>query len=355
MLRAAFSLLSPAGQDAPLSVLIFHRVLPAPDPLFPDEVDAARFDRVCGWIRQWFNVLPLDEAVQRLKVGQLPARAMAITFDDGYRDNCELALPILKRHDLPATFFVATGFLDGGRMWNDTIVESLRRTELPTLSVDDLLGTGHGAMPVGDAVQRRQAIDRILPIVKYRPPAERLHIASELAARASVSALPDDLMMDGEQVVQLHRAGMQIGAHTVNHPILARIGEPDVLQELMQSKADLEALTGSTVSLFAYPNGAPGTDFGEREVHAARACGFTAAVTTGWGVACSDTDLYRLPRFTPWGRTRARFALGLARNIRNGRTPNREQRTHDGMDAGAAPAALGREPVAQPARNEDAA
>jgi peptidoglycan/xylan/chitin deacetylase (PgdA/CDA1 family) len=319
MLRTAFSLLSPAGRQASLSVLIFHRVLPRPDPLFPDEVDAARFDRVCKWIKQWFNVLPLDEAVRRLGVGQLPARAMAITFDDGYRDNCELALPILKRHGLSATFFVATGYLDGGRMWNDTIVETLRCTALPTLDVDDLLGTGYGAMPLGDATQRRQAIDRILPVVKYRLPAERLRITSELTGRARVGALPDDLMMDSEQVVQLHRAGMQIGAHTVTHPILSRIAEPDVLQELSQSKAGLEALIGSTVSLFAYPNGAPGTDFGEREVQAARTCGFAAAVTTGWGVARSDTDVYRLPRFTPWGRTRARFALGLARNIRSGR------------------------------------
>lgn len=82
-MRPLFQLLSPSGARARLSVLIFHRVLPQPDPLFPDEIDAARFDAILGWLRSWFNVLPLDEAAQRLKDGSLPARAAALSFDDG--------------------------------------------------------------------------------------------------------------------------------------------------------------------------------------------------------------------------------------------------------------------------------
>ncbi|MDP1007558.1 polysaccharide deacetylase family protein, partial [Klebsiella pneumoniae] len=85
------------------------------DPLFPDEIDAARFDAILGWLRSWFNVLPLDEAAQRLKDGSLPARAAALSFDDGYADNHDIALPLLQKHGLPCSFFIATGFLDGGR------------------------------------------------------------------------------------------------------------------------------------------------------------------------------------------------------------------------------------------------
>ncbi len=72
-----------------------------------------------GWVKTWFNVMPLDAAVNALKKRNLPARAMAITFDDGYADNQVTALPILKQHGLSATFFIATGYLDGGRMWNE--------------------------------------------------------------------------------------------------------------------------------------------------------------------------------------------------------------------------------------------
>jgi hypothetical protein len=136
MLSPLLRALSPAGARGRLSILILHRVLPAVDPLFPDEVDAARFDRMCRWLTQWFNVLPLDEAVHRLSSGTLPARALSITFDDGYADNHEVALPILQKHRLPATFYIATGFLDGGRMWNDTVIESVRRSPLDRLPLD---------------------------------------------------------------------------------------------------------------------------------------------------------------------------------------------------------------------------
>ena len=144
MYRQLLWLMSPAGRRARLSVLIFHRVLPQIDPLFPEEVDAQRFEQICGWLRSWFNVLPLDEAVLRLTDGALPERALAITFDDGYADNHNVALPILQRHGLVATFFIATGFLDGGRMWNDSVIESVRRTAQQEFDLRDLDGAALG-------------------------------------------------------------------------------------------------------------------------------------------------------------------------------------------------------------------
>src|SRR3990167_7749886 len=107
MLKPFFGWMSPAGAKARLSILIFHRVLPEPDPLFPQEMHARQFDAVCGWLAHWFNILPLDRAVQLLDTGTLPARAACITFDDGYADNHDVALPILLHHGLNATFFIA--------------------------------------------------------------------------------------------------------------------------------------------------------------------------------------------------------------------------------------------------------
>ena len=112
MIRTAAHLLSPGGARARLSVLIFHRVFAQPDPLAPSEPDLPRFEHLLRWVSRWFQVLPLDEAVARLAAGTLPPRAAAITFDDGYADNAEVALPALQRAGLPATFFIATGFHD---------------------------------------------------------------------------------------------------------------------------------------------------------------------------------------------------------------------------------------------------
>lgn len=314
LFRQSFALISPAGQKARLQVLIFHRVLPSADPLFPQEVDAARFDRICGWLCAWFNVLPLDEAVRRLSAGTLPARALAITFDDGYADNHDVALPILLRHGLTATFFVATGYLDGGRMWNDTIIESLRHTTLDAIDLQDVHGLPLGTHSLRTLGERRAAIDAIIPKVKHLPAARRQSAADAIAQRAK-AVLTDDLMMTSDQVIALHRGGMQIGAHTVTHPILALLGAEEARAEIVASRQSLEHLLGAPVRLFAYPNGQPGQDYSAQTVAIARAAGFDAAVTTAWGASDSRTDRFEIPRFTPWDRTRMRFGARLLGNL----------------------------------------
>ncbi|MFN3303456.1 MAG: polysaccharide deacetylase family protein [Roseateles sp.] len=317
-MKALFSLLSPSGARARLNVLIFHRVLPQPDPLFPDEVHAARFDELLGWVKAWFNVLPLDQAIQRLADGSLPARAAALSFDDGYADNHDVALPLLRKHGLPCSFFVATGFLDGGRMWNDTLIEAVRRSALPALDLRGLTdgrGQDLGRHPLGDDAARRALLGPLIERVKYLAPEPRLACVNAIAQRAEVQP-PDDLMMSSEQVRALRRAGMQIGAHTVNHPILATLNAQQAADEIGRSRDTLQGLLGEKVGLFAYPNGKPGTDY-LPEVHPGlvRELGFDAAVSTRWAAARRGDDVFQIPRFTPWDQGRHKFGLRLARNM----------------------------------------
>lgn len=314
MIRTLLTLGSPARQRARLSVLIFHRVLPQQDPLFPDEIHAHTFDALCGWMRRWFNVLPLDQAARQLRDGSLPARAAAISFDDGYADNHDVALPILRRHGLPCTFFVSTGFIDGGRMWNDTIIESFRRTRLKQLVLDDLV-PGLGVVPCDTLLERRSAIGRVIAAVKYLDPAQRLQLVGDLARRAQAD-LPTDLMMTSAQVRALRAAGMQVGAHTVSHPILARLDATEARREIQEGKRQLEAVLSERVPLFAYPNGRPGEDYLPETVALVREAGFDAAFSTAWGVATAQSDPLQLPRFTPWERTPVRFALRMLHNMR---------------------------------------
>ena len=314
MWKAAFSLLSPAGRGAKLNTLMFHRVLPAPDPLFPGEMHAIQFDAVCGWLQRWFNVLPLDQAVRRLVSGSLPARAAAITFDDGYADNHDIALPILQRHGLKATFFVATGFLNGGRMWNDTLIEAVRRSPRETL---DLTGTPLselGCLPLQTTMQRQHAIGRIIGAAKYLAQPERDQCVADVA-RCAAATLPDDLMMTDHQVRMLRRTGMLVGAHTVSHPILARLDRDRIRDEIGRSRDTLQFLLDEPVGLFAYPNGKPDQDYLADAVEVVRNFGFDAAVSTKWGAACQSSDLFQLPRFTPWDRGRFGFGSRLAQNL----------------------------------------
>ncbi len=314
LLRALLSAASPAGVRGRLSILIFHRVLRAPDPLFPDELDAARFAAVCGWLKAWFNVLPLADGARRLTAGALPSRALAITFDDGYADNHDVALPILQRHGLPATFFVASGFLDGGRMWNDTLIEAVRGCPHPALALAGTEAAALGELPLKTTGDRQQAIARLIGAAKYLPPDERARWVAAVAQRAGAE-LPDDLMMRSAQVRALHDAGMTVGAHTVTHPILTRLDDAQARAEVADGRRALEDITRAPVTLFAYPNGKPGSDYDERAVQVVRDLGFEAAVSTAWGACRAGQDPYQLPRFTPWDRGRTRFGLRLLNNL----------------------------------------
>jgi peptidoglycan/xylan/chitin deacetylase (PgdA/CDA1 family) len=301
-----------------LSIVIFHRVLPQPDPLFPGEMDAAQFDALCGQLARCFRVLTLRDAMAAMDEGRLPRRALVITFDDGYADNATIALPILQRHGLKATFFVATGFLDGGRMWNDTVIEALRRTTRPSARLPEL---GLDELPLHTPTLRRAAIDRVLPVVKYMNLADRERALASLQVALGQPSLPDDLMMTSEQVRQLHAAGMEIGGHTVRHPILRAVSDDEASREILEGRDHLQAILGAPVESFAYPNGGPDKDFDLRHVSIVERLGFRVAVSTARGVVSGHSDRFQLPRFSPWDRSVGRWVLRLASSRISGTTP----------------------------------
>lgn len=314
MLRTLFSLGSPGGPRGRLSILIFHRVREVRDPLVPGEVTRGEFDEICAWLKAWFVVLPLSESVQRLREGRLPARALSITFDDGYADNHNVALPVLRQHGLVATFFVASGFLDGGRMWNDSVIEAMRHA--PPFGID-LAGTAAatlGRLVCANVAERRASLVRAIDAAKYLEQPERDRWVEAIVQRCGVP-LPTDLMMTSAQVRTLHRAGMEIGAHTVTHPILARLQAVQMAGEIADGRAALEGIVGQRVGLFAYPNGRPNVDYCANAVAMVREMGFDAAVSTAWGFSDHRTDPFQLRRFTPWDRSRLRFGARLLRNL----------------------------------------
>ena len=208
---------------------------------------------------------------------------------------------------MPATFFVATGYLNGGRMWNDTVVESIRRMDAGSL---DLAEHGIGSFQVRDAASRREACRAVLSRIKHLPPEDRLQKAravSELVGKD----LPDDLMMTDAQVRHLANAGMEVGGHTVNHPILKALPDQEAASEISGGRRRLEEITGRPVTLFAYPNGRPGEDYGERDVDLVKRAGFRAAVSTRRGPCGHDSDRWQLPRVSPWDRTPLRWLSRL--------------------------------------------
>lgn len=296
--RALLAALSPGGRRARLQVLTFHRVLPAPDPLVADEPDAAAFAAQMRALARYCTVLPLPEAAVRLVQGTLPARAACITFDDGYTNNHEIARPILEELGLVATFFIAGGAIDRGIMWNDLVIEAIRRAR-DALDLEPI-GLGRIALPSDEA--RAAAVAETLAAMKYRPLAERWQDAVKLFER-NASEPPPRLMMTREQVRDLARRGFDIGGHTVSHPILATLCANEARDEIAGSWKWVREVTGIAPRSFAYPNGRPGRDFDDSHAAMAREAGFDVAVTTVWGCAARGSDPMQLPRYTPWETT----------------------------------------------------
>ena len=311
LFRHLNSRLSPGGSAGALSILIYHRVLPEPDPLFPDEVDAPRFDAQLNLLKQVFHLLPLPEAVDRLKNHTLPPRAACLTFDDGYADNASIALPLLQKHGVCATFFVASGYLNGGCMFNDRAIALIRQHPAEPI---DLRFLELGSLPLATLAERRAALQTLLQRLKYEAPEVRCDHLHHLETRLGFTP-PADLMMNDAQVLSLHQAGMSIGGHTVNHPILASLPPAVARCEIEQNRTYLTRLLGSPPTLFAYPNGKFGQDYRQEHADMVRETGYAAALSTEPGIARRESDLFHLPRFTPWDRSLLRFSLRLSRNL----------------------------------------
>lgn len=311
LIRGAGTLLSRRGPSASLLVLIYHRVLPTPDPMLPSEPDAAAFAQHLELFAKNFTVLPLREAVARLRQGNLPARAVCITFDDGYANNYTVAMPLLRARGLPATVFVAPAYLNGGAMFNDLVYEACRAAPVDIDLTE--FGVAHAALT--DAGARIRAAQQVVDQLKYLAPAERLLAARRLAAR--VNAMGGiDLMMTDAQVAEMSHQGIEIGAHTMTHPILARIPEAEAHDEIVQSRRRLEEITGQPVLSFAYPNGRPVRDYASEHVRAVRDAGFELAVSTSWGAATAQSDPFQIPRIAPWDKSPLRYAARMVNAYR---------------------------------------
>jgi peptidoglycan/xylan/chitin deacetylase (PgdA/CDA1 family) len=293
------------NSHTPLSILIYHRVLAKPDWLFPEQMHAHRFRQHLALLSRWFNVLPLADALQQLRLGSLPPRAVAITFDDGYADNAEVALPLLQQFGMSATFFIASGFLDGGQMWNDAVIDMVRHAVTDSLN---LSRCGFGRIDIRTPEMRRAAIDTLLRALKHLPPAERLSRVKSMTRHFTPTMLSTD------QLLALHRGGMDIGAHTISHPILNAIDAAEARLEIAGGRRQLERIIQAPVRLFAYPNGKIGQDFDLRHVELVKSMGYEGAVTTAWGTAQADGDLFQLPRFTPRDRSSSSFLLRMVHN-----------------------------------------
>jgi peptidoglycan/xylan/chitin deacetylase (PgdA/CDA1 family) len=300
---------TPGKSGNRICILNYHRILESSDPLLDSDPDLHTFHWQMALLAECFNVMPLSEALHALETRALPPRAVCITFDDGYRSIHDLALPILKKYNMPATVFVTSGYIDAGSMWNDKILEAMKQISGDQINLADI---SLGTFPIKTIKNKKQSIYKLTEIAKYLPSHKRsalTHKLEELAGAGNSS----DIMLTREMISALAQQGIEIGAHTVSHPILTRLDDDSARHEIEAGKKQLEEITGRPVQFFAYPNGKAGLDFDDRHVALAKEAGFTAAFTTTFGAATKDVDRFRIPRSRPWDATPLFFGLRLLR------------------------------------------
>lgn len=283
-------------------VLRYHSVSCGADYCHPSNAVSARlFDRQMTYLAHRYQVVPLDRVVDFMVAGRpLPPRAVAITFDDGYRDNYEAAFPILRRHGLTATIFVATGaVVERHAFWVGWLCRALQR---PGLDVRAALGEalgGAAADVAGPAVDAGRALIQLASAVNRLGGKERLALLERIRSALGAPGLdkPSDFMMTPDQVRAMADGGMTIGAHTVSHPILSSVPPAQALDEMARSRQTLEDLLGREIRHIAYPNG-PGVpcNFDPTTVSLAARAGFSSASTSLAGVAGRGDDPLALRR-----------------------------------------------------------
>jgi len=292
-----------------LSILNYHRVLSARDPLRPFEPTAVEFSRKMEVLARCFNPLGLAEALTLMQQNKLPKRAVCVTFDDGYADNLQVALPVLQRWRIPATVFVSSGYIDGSSMWNDRIIESVRQWVEKGNARLDLSALALGVHNCANTYDCLGTIERLLEKIKYCSTDKRQSLVEEIEKKVGASSEP--LMMSRKELQELFFSGVSIGAHTHNHPILSGLSEADSQWEISTSKALLESWLQAPVDYFAYPNGRFDRDYGLLQQEQVKLLGFKAALSTNPGAASERSNIWQLPRFTPWDKQSWRYMLRL--------------------------------------------
>jgi peptidoglycan/xylan/chitin deacetylase (PgdA/CDA1 family) len=250
------------------AILMFHHVRPArADPFQPNallEITPDFLDRTLGLVRRLgFETIPL----------------VALTFDDGYRDNLDFALPILRRHGCPWTMFVTTDYASGtGRLWWLELEEVIRRSDRLQLELDGIAQE----LPARTTAEKFAAFAAAYQALRAGPEERLRDVIAGWCRQAGIDsdALVRRLCLGWDEIAALAREpGVTIGAHTLSHPMLAKHDDAAAEREIVESRRIIAERIGRPVRHLAYPVGDPGSA-APREFRIAQEAGFSSAVTT---------------------------------------------------------------------------
>ena len=295
-------------------ILMYHRVTDLAADTYNLAVSPAHFAEQMEIVRRTCVPMHLVDLIDAVVAGRVPNRAVAVTFDDGYRDNFDEAYPLLQAAGVPATVFVISEKIDSPRefWWDD-----LERMLLAPKQVPTELRLGLNAQeycwPTGTPEERvatHQAVHALLSVQAIKKREETL---DELVVWSGVgyAGRPAYRAMTTDELIRLTDSGLvQIGGHTVNHPVLSALSVEDQGHEISEGCRRLEAILGQSIRTFAYPYGRA-ADWTDATATIARDAGLRGAVTTIPGSIETGADPFRLRRWAVANWDGHQFARAL--------------------------------------------
>lgn len=290
--------------EYPLAILYFHRVLEQKDSFLPDDPTIEEFETLVAAISKHFSTFTISKALELQEIGQLSKLSLCISFDDGYADNYSNALPILEKYNVPATFFVATQGTKLGYLWNDVLLNNIRRTQAPEMSVAGK--TWHL-----DSIENKVATYlNLVSQLKFMPNKQRDETLAKIVQQLGTIDTPRCMMTENE-LRRLHELGHEIGGHTTTHSILGVQDEQVAVTEIQSNKSDLETILDTKIKTFAFPNGYFPRDFDQKHIDMIKTSGFKFACSTNDGGITSKSNRYSVSRFMPHRKESNQFCLSI--------------------------------------------
>jgi peptidoglycan/xylan/chitin deacetylase (PgdA/CDA1 family) len=299
-------------------ILLYHRVIELSSDPYLLGVTPQRFAEHLEVLRKHGRPMRLQQLVQALRDGNLPRRAVVVTFDDGYADNLYNAKPLLERHDTPATVFVTTCSVGRGRefWWDELARLFLQPGTLPeALHLNVGGNTSHWKLGEATTYSEnecrrhrdwhygkdnepslrhrlfRSLYQKLVPLSE----GERRHVLEALLAWAGTDSTvrPAHRPLSPDEVVRLAEGGLiEVGAHTVTHPALPSLPIAAQRDEVHGSKTQLEEIVGRAVTSFSYPYG----DYTAETAAIVQEAGFGSACSASDGIVRRGSDRFQLPR-----------------------------------------------------------
>ena len=295
--------------DGEFRILMYHHITENGEGGLPVSI----FEKQISWVRKNYPLMSLKELLLCQKEGrEIPKRTLAVTFDDGYRDFLTGAYPILKEKGVPVTLFTVVECLNHKPLWTESVKYWFEKTLARKLDIT--LNGEKYSFPLENTEEKTTASARLKEHLKHVKDEERqtrlLEIQKKLLGNGEAANMPSP-MLNWEEILELARDGVEIGAHTLNHPILSRVSLSEARRQIVASKESLEQRLKKTVHLFSYPNG-KAEDFTEEIKEIVQESGFLGACTTIEGRNDPSSDLYALKRIATWERSLPIFACDLA-------------------------------------------